>query len=103
MVDFEEQFGDEVCAKVVTENVSNDQLQWGRQADSDLVQRIEKNGEQVRRVITMDECWGFQFVPDIKRQSIQWKFLASACPKWMSKSKVKTILIYFFDCKGMVQ
>lgn len=39
--------------------------------------------------ITMDECWGFQFVPDIKRQSIQWKFLASACPKWMSKSKVK--------------
>jgi hypothetical protein len=68
---------------------------------TDLLQRIEKNGEWISEVITMDECWGFQFAPDIKRQSIQWKLIASACPKWMSKSKVKTISIYF-DCKGMV-
>ena len=57
------------------------------------------------RVITGDETWCFQYEPETKRQSMQWKTQNSPRPKKkarMSRSQVKTMLVCFFDHKGIV-
>ena len=62
------------------------------------------NPEFLGRVITGDETWVFQYDPETKRQSLQWKTANSPRPKKarMSKSKIKVMLIAFFDQKGLV-
>jgi len=55
-------------------------------------------------VITGDETWIFEYDPETKRQSKEWHTSASPCPKKarMSKSKIKSMLICFFDSQGIV-
>jgi len=55
-------------------------------------------------VITGDEPWILEYDPETKRQSKEWHTSASPRPKKvrMSKSKIKSILICFFDSQGMV-
>jgi len=56
-------------------------------------------------VISGDETWIFQYDPETKRQSAEWHTQKSPRPKKarMSKSKIKTMLIVFFDRRGIVQ
>jgi len=56
------------------------------------------------RVITGDETWCFQYDPETQRQSMQWKTQNSPRPKkaCISRSQVKTMLVCFFDHKGIV-
>jgi len=56
------------------------------------------------RVITGDETWCFQYDPETKRQSMQWKKQNSPRPKKarMSRSQVKTMLVCFFDHNRIV-
>ena len=70
----------------------------------DIIERLEDNPDLLGRVITGDESWIFEYDPETKRQSRQWKSPASPSPKKarMSKSKVKVMLIAFFDIKGFV-
>jgi len=55
------------------------------------------------KVITGDESWCFAYDPETKRQSSEWVDEHSQRPKKMpfQKSKVKTILIVFFDSQGI--
>jgi hypothetical protein len=55
--------------------------------------KLEKKNNQV---IIGDECWVFQYDPEIKRQSMQWKSPGSPRPKKarMSKSKFIKMLIF---------
>ena len=54
-----------------------------------------------RHVITGDESWIFEYDPKTKRQSSEWHRSNSPRPKKarMSKSKIKSTLICFFDAK----
>jgi len=56
------------------------------------------------RVITGDETWVYQYNPETKWQSAQWKTGNSPRPKkfHQSKSRVKTMLLTFFDIRGIV-
>jgi len=56
------------------------------------------------RVITGDETWVYQHDPETKRQSAQWKTANSPRPKMFrqSKSRVKIMLLTFFDIRGIV-
>jgi len=55
-------------------------------------------------VITGDETWIFEYNPDNKRQSSEWHTCNSLHQKKarMSKSKIKTMLICFFESQGVV-
>ena len=66
--------------------------------------KTEGNPEFLDNVITGDETWVFQYDPETKRQSLQWKTARSPRPKKarMSKSKIKVMLIAFFDHQGLV-
>jgi histone-lysine N-methyltransferase SETMAR len=56
------------------------------------------------RIITGDESWVYGYDPETKRQSSQWKSPSSPQPKKerMSRSTTKTMLIVFFDIRGIV-
>jgi len=56
------------------------------------------------RVITGDETWCFQYDPEKKRQSMEWKTQNSPRPRKarMSRSQVKTMLVCFLDHKVIV-
>jgi hypothetical protein len=55
------------------------------------------------RVITVDETWCFQYDPETKRQSMQWKTSASPRPKKARQgSPSEDNAHLFFDHKGIV-
>ncbi len=55
-------------------------------------------------MITCDELWLFGYNPGTKRQSMQLVGEGEVKPKEarMSKSQVKTMLVAFFDKKGLI-
>ena len=65
---------------------------------------MEADEKLLENVITGDESWVFQYDPETKRQSRQWKSVSSPRPKKsrMQRSQVKVMLITFFDHQGMV-
>ena len=71
---------------------------------AELLEQVEADLELMERVITGDESWFFQCDPETKRQSLEWRSKGSARPKKarMSKSKLKCMLVCFFDSMGIV-
>ena len=65
----------------------------------DLLDRLEREPEFFSRVITGDESWILEYEPETKRQSREWNTANSPRPRnaRMSKSKIKSMLICFFD------
>ena len=88
-----------ISAKMVPHILTHDQKQCRLYISSDLL----RNAEVFYRVITSDETWCFQFDPETKLQSMQWKTQNSPRPKkHASQSQVKTMLVCFFDHQGIV-
>ena len=54
--------------------------------------------------MTGDESWIFEYDPETKRQSSEWHTSNSPCLKKarMSKSKIRSMLICFFNSQGVV-
>ncbi|KAL4089073.1 hypothetical protein QTP88_024146 [Uroleucon formosanum] len=93
-----------ICAKMVPKNLTLEQKDGRRQICVDILEQMENERDLLKKVITCDETWIFQYDPETKRQSMHWK--TSASPKLkkarMSKSKLKAMLIVFFDIKGVI-
>jgi hypothetical protein len=70
-----------------------------------VLEKTEEDPDFLNSVITCDETWLFQYDPETKRQSMQWKTTLTPRPKkkaQMSKSKIKTMLVDFFDIQGII-
>ena len=69
------------------------------QVCQDILEQLETEANLLKRVVTGDESWIFEYDPLIKRQSLEWKSALSPRPKkaMMFKSKTKMMLIAFFD------
>ena len=69
-----------------------------------LLGRLETEIEFLDKVITGDELWVFDYDPETKRQSAEWHKKSSPRPKkaHVSRSRVKTMIIVFFDSRGIV-
>nr|CAH7749887.1 unnamed protein product [Callosobruchus chinensis] len=94
-----------LCAKMVPKVLTVEQKELRLSICKDMISRIEEEGEDwMSNVITGDESWVFQYDPKTKRQSMQWVEKGGKRPKKarMSKSKVKSLLIAFFDINGVV-
>ena len=93
-----------ISAKFVPKNLTLEQKDNRRDVSLDILQRIESDREFLSNVITGDESWIFEYDPETKRQSQEWHTSSSPRPKKarMSKSKIKTMLICFFDSHGVV-
>ena len=70
----------------------------------DITERLEAEPDLLNSVITGDETWVFEYDPETKRQSREWKNYRSPRPMKArkSKSKIKVMLIVFFDIQGNV-
>ncbi|UYV74531.1 hypothetical protein LAZ67_12000019 [Cordylochernes scorpioides] len=83
-----------------------DALQRQRRVDvcRGMLNELENNPDFSDNVVTGDESWTFQYDPETKAQSSEWHTPASPRPKKarMSKSRVKTMLIMFFDKQGLI-
>ena len=65
-----------ISAKMVPRILTHDQRQRRLHISSDLLRKVE----MFDRVITGDETWCFQYNPETKRKSMQWKTQNSPRP-----------------------
>ena len=83
---------------------NDDQKEHCMQMCQDIIEHLQIEPDLLCRVITGGETWIFEYDPETKRQRCQWKSPTSPRPKKarQSKSKVKVMLITFFDVRGIV-
>ena len=69
-----------------------------------ILKQLEIELDLPSRVVTSDKSWIFEYDPLTKQQSFKWKNVSSPRPKKVRpfKSKIKMILIVFFDVHGIV-
>ena len=93
-----------VCAKMVPKLLSQDQKNHRIEVCQSLKERTQNDLGFIKNVITDDETWVYGYDIETKRQSSQWKSVTSPRPKkvWEVRFNVKTMLITFFDIKGLI-
>jgi len=74
------------------------------QVCQDILEQLETKPNLLKRVVTGNESWIFEYDPLTKWQSLEWMNALSPRPKKvrMLKSKTKVMLIAFFDVHGIV-
>jgi len=92
-----------VCAKMVPKNLTTEQKSNRRDVCLDLLDCLEGEPEFFSHVI-IGESWILEYEPETKRQSREWHTANSPRPKKarMSKSKIKSMLVCFFDSQGII-
>jgi len=70
----------------------------------ELKNQTESDPNFLSKVITDDEIWCYGYDPETKQVSSQWKTPTSPRPKKARqvRSNVTTMLIVFFDVRGIV-
>jgi len=90
-----------VCAKMVPKELTEEEKQRRVTIFQDV---LERQDDILGRVTTGDKTCVYQYDPETKRQSAQWKTANSPRPKKFrrSKSRVKTKMLTYFDIRGIV-
>ncbi|UYV85115.1 hypothetical protein LAZ67_X004616 [Cordylochernes scorpioides] len=90
--------------KFVPHLLTNEQKEHRKETCKDMVEMFISDPHWLKTVITGDETWVYGYDPETKRQSSQW--LEPGEPRFkkarMIKSKLKCLLITFFDVKRLV-
>ena len=93
-----------VSAKMVPRLMTEEQKAQQLNACRDILQQMEADEKLLENFITGGKSCVFQYDPETKRQSRQWKSVSVPRPKKdrVQSSQVKVILITFFDHQEMV-
>jgi len=93
-----------LCAKVVPKNQTIEQKDNRKDVCLHILERIQSDRNFLKNIITGNETWIFEYDPETKRQSKERHISAPPRPKKarMNKSKIKFMLICFFDSQGIV-
>jgi len=94
----------QIAAKFVPRVLTQDQKESRVAICQELKKTVKNDPTLLLNVITSDESIVYAYDPEKKLQSSQWKSPGSPRPKKarMQKSKLKTMLIFFFDQEGIV-
>jgi len=76
-----------LCAKFVPKNLTIEQKDNQKDVCLNLLERIQRDRNFLKNVITDDETWIFEYDPETKRQSKEWHTSASPHPKKARRSK----------------
>ena len=92
-----------LCAKIVPKVLTDEQKQGCVDCYNDWFENTQ-DPHFCERVITGDEAWIYEYDPETKRHSEEWKHPVSPRTKKARKScsKIKTMLIVFFDIHGVI-
>jgi len=78
-----------LCAKFVPKNLTIEQKDTRKDMCLHLLERIQRDRNFLKNVITGDETWIFEYDPETKRQSKEWHTSASPRPKKSEKEQIK--------------
>ena len=93
-----------VCTKFIPKLLTTKQKDLRSEIAQDNLEMVSDDENILKKVITGDESWVYGYDPKTKQQSLQWKGPDEPRPKKarQSQSHVKSMLIIFFDCEGVV-
>ena len=93
-----------ICAKMVPRLLNEGQKERHVKVCQDILERLETEPNLLKRGVTGDESWIFEYNPLTKRQSLEWKSALLPRPKKARLFKTETtmMLIAFFDVQGIV-
>jgi len=93
-----------VSAKFVPRLLTDDQKENRVEISQELLANANSNENFLKNIITGDEMWVYGYDVETKMQPSQWMGKGSPQPKksTMSWSKIKVMLVVFFDWKGIV-
>ncbi|UYV69117.1 VRK1 [Cordylochernes scorpioides] len=86
-------------SKFVPRILTEEQKEVRMDVCKNMVEMTRTDPEWMQKIITGDETWVYQYDPETKRQSSQWIERGEPKPKKarFTKSKVKTLLVTFFN------
>ena len=92
------------CAKFIPILLTTEQKDLRSEIAQDNLEMVSDDENVLKKVITGDESWVYGYDPETKQRSSQWKRPDEPRPKKASQSRshVKSMLIIFFDCEGVV-
>jgi len=93
-----------VASQFVPHALSDDQRHECVQYAKDIIKTAHRNKNFLNSNVAEDETWCFLYDPTTKHQSVEWKSPASPKGKkvCLQKSKVRTMLVCFYDSKGII-
>ena len=93
-----------VCSRFVRHKLTDAEKALRIQHLKDIIKEAKKNRNFLYSIVTGDETWCFKYDPKTKRQSAECKAPDEPKPKKsrMEKSKIKTLLVTFYDSKGII-
>ena len=93
-----------IRSRFVPHKLTDEQKAKQMETSGDFITMCDQDPSFLRTIITGDETWCYQFDPESKWQSMEWHSPSSLRPKKsrLQKSKVKTVLIAFFDSNGII-
>ena len=93
-----------ICAKMVPRLLNEGQKERRVQVCQDILEQLETEPNLLKRFVTGDESWIFEYDPLTKRQSLEWKSALSPRPNWRgcSSPKPRWCWSLFFDVHGIV-
>jgi len=64
----------------------------------------EEGNEFLQKVAAIDETWIWDFEPELKSQSSEWRGKSSPRPKKFKRaqSNMKQMMIFTYNCKGVI-
>ena len=93
-----------IAARLVPKDLNF--LQKARRVEvaEEMLANVTDHPTFIKRVITGDETWVYEYDVETAQQSSEWRAKNEPKPKKprQSRSKIKTMLIVFFDYRGVV-
>lgn len=93
-----------LCARFVPHSLTREQKEQRVAACEDLIAKADQDPNFLQNIVTGDESWCLEYDPETKRQSAEWTSPGKKRPMKVraSKSRTKTMLITFFDGRGII-
>lgn len=93
-----------VNSRFVPHKLTEDQKFDRIEHSKDIIKNARKDPNFLKTIVTGDETWCFEYEPETKRQSAEWRASDEGKPKKsrLVKSKVKVMLICFYDSKRII-
>ncbi|GFT02224.1 histone-lysine N-methyltransferase SETMAR, partial [Nephila pilipes] len=93
-----------LCARFVPHTLTTEQKEHRIASSEDLIAAADEDPNFLKTIVTGDESWCLEYDPETERQSSEWTSSGKGRPKKVraSKSKTKTMLLVFFDSRGII-
>jgi len=91
-------------ARLVPQALTQDQKEVRASICADLLHEAQNDATFVNSIIAEDESWCFQYEPQTKRQSAEWRSTSTPLSKKVRRQPltIKTMIIVFSDARGIV-